>query len=742
MQNITLSFCARAVAALALLSSAHGQQATVTIAPQTLNAQRGDVVTFQGTIRNDGASELFLNGESILMSLRVTQILPVAFDLHLDDTPFTVGVPPTLGPGAEWSGNLFQITVGIDAPATTYDGSLSVLGGTGPAPFDLLGSAEFHLTVLGPLPTAGPAAPDQLTATAAGSNILLGWMDHANNEEGFSIEQSTDGSNYSVIGLVGSDRTYFTAGPLNSALVYFFRVRAFNGFNGLTYSAYSNVALGRIAQALQTLVPWNAAGWAYMNPMGGPAPGALPNRPSNGTPDPDFNTTWFLSETAFVAQYDGPTFGASPALTGTPGNAATYDSGVGSGPLGYSAMDYWTTAGAEFTSNGTTLTTPSNLQRWTSYFRRTFTVPSIGVSKPTIRYLIDDGAYIYLDGVLVATVGVSPDAGNPSQPVADTFTASTALGNEGALQTLDLSGPAGPVGGTNARIWMSVPSLAVGTHTLAVSVHQSATNSSDMGFALELSAQPGQSVFTVASDSSAQVATADTGAIIIARTGDTSAALDVNFEIASGPGHAVRGTRYALAPDSLIATIPAGEASTTIMVNPLADTAVLGTETVTLNLVAGASYTVSTPASATVQLLDSPINVWKIQQFGSLAAAQGPAAADDAAPAGDGIANLMKYALGMNALVPSVGGLPVVDLEDFAGTTHLTLTLTRPLPAPGDISYHFEYQEGLQLGNWNAAEMVPGYPIPNGQSEIIKVRDPEPSAGKTNDFMRLRVTRP
>jgi hypothetical protein len=178
------------------------------------------------------------------------------------------------------------------------------------------------------------------------------------------------------------------------------------------------------------------------------------------------------------------------------------------------------------------------------------------------------------------------------------------------------------------------------------------------------------------------------------------------------------------------------------MVNPLADTAVLGTETVTLNLLAGASYAVSTPSSATVQLIDSPINVWKIQQFGSLAAAQGPNAADDAAPAGDGIVNLLKYALGMEALTPSADSLPEVDLENFGGTTHLTLTLGRPQPAPGDITYHFEYQEGLQLGNWNFAEMVPGYPIPNGQSETIKVRDPEPSAGKTKDFIRLRITRP
>ena len=731
---------------LASLTTGQGQDLSVTLSQPTRNAQQGDFVTFPGTIRNNGASELFLNGNSILVSLHGSVILPTAFDLYLDDSPFTAGVPPTLGPGQEWSGDLFRVKVGLDAAATTYDGSFSVLGGTGAIPFDPLASAEFHLNVLGPAPVAGPAAPGNLKVRANGSNLVLEWIDQANNEEGFSIEQSTNGGAFAVVGLVGADRTYFTAGPLNSATNYFFRVRAFNGFNTLTYSAFSNVAFGRTVQPKPPAVlPWNAGGWAYMNPMGG-ASVVLPPRPADGTADPDFNTTWFLSEQDFIAQYDGPTFGATPALTGTPGNATTYDSGVSAGPLGYpiGGMDYFATAGAEFTSFGTVLTNPLNGQRRTSYYRRTFTVPSGGLTSPTFRYLIDDSAYFYLDGVLVATVNVAPDSGNPSQPVADVFTGlAPAPGNEASIETLNLSGSPGLVAGTNnARIWISVPSLAAGTHTLAVSVHN-ASGSGDSCLALEISAPPpSQIVYIGPSDSSAQVATSDTGAIVIGRSGDLSGPLAVTFEAASGPGQAVRGTRYALDPDSLTATFAAGQQSTTIMVNPLADTAVLGTESVTLNLLAGVGYFVGAPPSATVQLLDSPINVWKIQQFGSLAAAQGPEAADDAAPAGDGITNLMKYSLGLNPLTPSVELLPVVDLEDFGGSTHLTLTFSRPVPVPPDISYHVEWIEDLADVMWEPAELVPGYPILSGGSEILKFRDPEPSAGKTEDFIRLRVTRP
>ena len=229
---------------LASLCVGRGQDLTVTVSPRTKTAIRGDLVTILGTIHNNGPAAVFLNGDSISLFLHGFQILPVAFDLHLDDKPFVKGSPVKLDPGEEWSGSLFEATIGIDAPTTTYEGSFSVLGGTSPVPFHVLGSGTFQLIVRGVPPVGGPAPPGNLTGTGAGSNITLAWTDQANNEEGFSIEQSTDGSDYSVIALVGADRDRYVVGPLdNLANEYFFRIRTFNSFNTLTYSDVSSFVL-------------------------------------------------------------------------------------------------------------------------------------------------------------------------------------------------------------------------------------------------------------------------------------------------------------------------------------------------------------------------------------------------------------------------------------------------------------------------------------------------------------------
>ena len=227
---------------LASLCVGLGQDLTVTVSPPTQTARRGDLVTIQGAIHNSGPAPVFLNGNSISLFLHGFQILPSAFDLVLDDQPFAKGVPVKLDPGEEWSGRLFEISIGIDVPTTTYDGSFAVLGGTTAVPFIAQGNAAFQLAVLGVPSVDGPAVPIDLTATSGGSTITLAWTDQASDEEGFSIEQSTDGSAYSVIGQVGTDRDHYVVGPLdNPADAYFFRIRAFNSFQTLTYSAFSSV---------------------------------------------------------------------------------------------------------------------------------------------------------------------------------------------------------------------------------------------------------------------------------------------------------------------------------------------------------------------------------------------------------------------------------------------------------------------------------------------------------------------
>jgi len=84
------------------------------------------------------------------------------------------------------------------------------------------------------------AAPTNLTATAASkTKIKLAWTDNSNNEQGFKIERSTDGVNFSQIATVGANVKAYTNTGLSKNKKYSYRIRA---YNGTTNSAYSNVA--------------------------------------------------------------------------------------------------------------------------------------------------------------------------------------------------------------------------------------------------------------------------------------------------------------------------------------------------------------------------------------------------------------------------------------------------------------------------------------------------------------------
>jgi fibronectin type 3 domain-containing protein len=92
-------------------------------------------------------------------------------------------------------------------------------------------------------PTSGPNAPTNLTAAAtASSTIVLSWTDNSNNEDGFAIEESTDGKNFTQIATVGVNVAQYTVSGLTPQATYYFRVRAYNSYQGQTYSAYTNIA--------------------------------------------------------------------------------------------------------------------------------------------------------------------------------------------------------------------------------------------------------------------------------------------------------------------------------------------------------------------------------------------------------------------------------------------------------------------------------------------------------------------
>jgi large repetitive protein len=88
-----------------------------------------------------------------------------------------------------------------------------------------------------------PSAPTGLMATAISSNqINLAWVDNSSDEDGFKIEQSTDGVAFSEIGRTGPNIRSYSSTALKANKLYYYRVRAFN--NGGN-SAYSPVASAR-----------------------------------------------------------------------------------------------------------------------------------------------------------------------------------------------------------------------------------------------------------------------------------------------------------------------------------------------------------------------------------------------------------------------------------------------------------------------------------------------------------------
>jgi hypothetical protein len=113
----------------------------------------------------------------------------------------------------------------------------------------------------------------------------------------------------------------------------------------------------------------------------------------------------------------------------------------------------------------------------------------------------------------------------------------------------------------------------------------------------------GNPVITVeASDPIASEPGTNTGLFTFRRTGNPALALTVNFRIG---GTATNGTDYNTIPVSI--TFPAASTSTTLLITPKNDQIWEGDETVILTLLPNDTYTVGTPGSATVTIVDDEV---------------------------------------------------------------------------------------------------------------------------------------
>lgn len=151
---------------------------------------------------------------------------------------------------------------------------------------------------------------------------------------------------------------------------------------------------------------------------------------------------------------------------------------------------------------------------------------------------------------------------------------------------------------------------------------------------------------------------------------------------------------------------------------------------------------VSNPLPA-IQMTGTPVanppththqELWRFANFGSYdSVASG---ADFADPDGDGLNNLLEYALGT---APNASGvLPAVLALNGA---NLEYTYTRSTAAKDNgVTYQIEWSDTLEAGSWSTQQVAEEIQGNEGALETVKASVPRGSGGKR--FLRLLVTGP
>lgn len=196
----------------------------------------------------------------------------------------------------------------------------------------------------------------------------------------------------------------------------------------------------------------------------------------------------------------------------------------------------------------------------------------------------------------------------------------------------------------------------------------------------------------------------------------------------------VNSSNMTLVPNANI-IIGGSGANRTVTVMPTTGQA--GSATITLTVNDGIQSTTST-FSVTVL---TPLQTWRQQYFGSYA--NSGASADTANPSGDGVSNLIKYALGINPTVAATLGLPITYPE--AG--FLELQFNRNLSAT-DVSYNVIASNDLVTWTTIASRpsgsstwSQPGASVTDNGG-VVTVVDQVSIASQKRRFLKLNVTDP
>ncbi len=234
-------------------------------------------------------------------------------------------------------------------------------------------------------------------------------------------------------------------------------------------------------------------------------------------------------------------------------------------------------------------------------------------------------------------------------------------------------------------------------------------------------------VSLVSSDSNGSEIGPDAASFTISRSGSATIGLSVVFNIS---GTAINGIAYN--PIASAVDIPAGSSSTIVPIVPIPNNIAEGDRSVILSLGTSSAYNQSASSSATATVHDKPADAWRFAHFG--ANANDPAAADTADFDGDGIQNLVEFALAGDPKIPDRSVLPSVSITG----DYLTISY---LPNPGATDVDYVVKSSTNFVNWTDQDVEPvtiGNPNP---PRLRTFRYKFPVSQRPRAFLRLELQR-
>jgi hypothetical protein len=129
--------------------------------------------------------------------------------------------------------------------------------------------------------------------------------------------------------------------------------------------------------------------------------------------------------------------------------------------------------------------------------------------------------------------------------------------------------------------------------------------------------------------------------VVFVRNGSTNDNLNLNYSVS---GTAAPGADYAALNGTIV--LRAGQLATNLLIRPVTDASAEGDETVIISLQPGSGYTRTSLTNSEVIIKDRPVDGWRKAKFSAAELLSPEVSGDLADPDGDGLVNLLEYAMG------------------------------------------------------------------------------------------------